>query len=121
MDHRQDTRFPFTIEARITELSTNQTSNGPVVNISRSGMAARLPFQFQPNDVVRIELDGVTVYGHVIHVGEEAPYLTGFEIEKVLLGNSDLTALLNSLLQPQPAPQIPSEDRQSAHTQALAG
>lgn len=66
MGQRQDTCFPFTIHACITELSANQPYSGPVVNRSRSGMAARLPVQLRTQaDVGGAGFSGDSQHGEV--------------------------------------------------------
>jgi hypothetical protein len=38
------------------------------------------------------------LFGHIVYCGEEPPFRTGIEVVRVLIGESDLSRLVNAIL-----------------------
>lgn len=101
MERRQNERFRVHFEAKVTTLAKQtQSAWGRVSDLSKSGMSVALPFQLAPGDTVQLDMADSVLFGHVVYSKSEVPlYRTGIEVERVLLGSTDLSALLQRTLQ----------------------
>lgn len=100
MDRRFHTRLPANLEVRLTELRDPKRSiSGCLCDISQSGICVTLPLQLAPNDLVQLNVADSVLFGHVRYsCPEGSVYRIGVEVERVLLGGSDLSQLLQMTL-----------------------
>jgi len=63
-------------------------------------MCLILPTELAADEIVRLETADCTLFGHVVHcTWQRNAFRTGVEVERVLLGNTDLADLLRTALQ----------------------
>jgi hypothetical protein len=73
---------------------------GRLVDISEAGLCLILPCELWPEELVKLEAADSTLFGHVVYsTWKRNAFRTGIEIERVLLGGTDLADLLRSVLQ----------------------
>ena len=100
VQRRLHPRRSIDLEGRLTDLGTpGLTVLTRIVDISQSGVRVRVPFELSPGALVKLKIADCALFAQVIHsrqdgVGSEA----GLEVIRVLLGDSDLASLLNSIL-----------------------
>ncbi len=113
MDRRDKPRFPADLKVSVTDLADgSEPFAGDVIDISESGVSANLPRHLLAGSLVKLELDDAVLYGHVTYAfGNDTAFRTGIAVERVLLGTSDLSIILQALLetahQPAPRPVTP--------------
>ena len=62
-------------------------------------MCLILPCELAPEEIVRLETADCTLFGHVVHcTWTRNAYRTGIEVQRVLIGNTDLADLLRTAL-----------------------
>jgi hypothetical protein len=108
VDRRLDRRYPLDLKVQVTDL-TRQGFSGTarLTNISNSGVGLLLSEPLMPGDFVRLEIADTFLLGHVVHSRlDRDGFSAGVEIERVLIGGSDLSRLLHSVLA-QNMPDIP--------------
>jgi hypothetical protein len=100
MDRRLAERHPARFHAIVTPIERrDQPMRGLVHDISTSGICAILPLQLAPGDQVKLEMADSLLFGHVIFCNQESgEFRTGIEVERVLLGDTDLSHVLQSVL-----------------------
>jgi hypothetical protein len=108
MDERFDRRYPASLDVTVTGVTDpTQVCRGRMSDISKSGLSAVLPIPFVPGAFVKVDFADSTLFGYVVHSNpQEELFRTGIEVERVLLGGTDLSRLLHSLLK-QEMPQVP--------------
>jgi hypothetical protein len=63
-------------------------------------MCVILPCELATDELVRLEAADCTLFGHVVHCKwQRNAFRTGIEVDRVLLGNTDLADLLRTTLQ----------------------
>lgn len=113
MDRRYDPRQLSEIDVRVTDLEDPQRSGSArMTDISKSGMGLAVPFALTAGDIIQIEFDDSTLFAIVVH-GSSTPvnqdgsaWRAGVELQRVLMGGSGLSRLLQETLQ-QVLPQVP--------------
>jgi hypothetical protein len=107
MERRLNRRFPVDLEVQVTELATQGFSGkGRLTDISNSGVRLSLSQPLTPRDIVRLELTDTLLFGHVVHSRPDGEgFSVGIEVQRVLIGGSDLSRLLQRLLE-QTMPHI---------------
>lgn len=67
-----------------------------------------IPLELGPGDIVRLDVTDTVLFGFVTYSRPDEtshaslkPWRTGIEIQKVLLGDSDLATLLRTVLEEQ--------------------
>ena len=113
VDGRFDTRYPADLEVWVTDMQhEGHSACGVVRDISESGVCVSIPLQFSPGDVVRLDVTDTVLFGFVTYsrLDDKAtplpkPWRTGIEVQRVLMGESDLSALLRQVLQEE-MPQV---------------
>jgi hypothetical protein len=105
MDRRKSERVQVHFEARVTKLDDRQTACGRVSDLSKSGVSVTLPIQLAPGDSVQLEMADSVLAGTVAYSNPDgAEFRTGIEVVQVLLGQSDLSHILQrTLLEAMPA------------------
>jgi hypothetical protein len=68
-------------------------------DISESGVCVVAPLPLSAGDIVRLDVQDSVLFGMVTYAeSEEAGWRTGIEVQRVLLGGSDLSKLLQNAL-----------------------
>jgi hypothetical protein len=108
VDRRDKPRFPADLVVRVTDLEgTSEAFTGSVVDISESGTCVILPTHLMAGSTVKLELDDAVLYGHVTYAfGADTKFRTGIAVESILLGTSDLSKILQALLDAAPRPTL---------------
>ena len=111
MDRRFYGRFLTSLEVQVTSLSNPASSaSGRVSDVSISGIRVELSHQLAPGEIVRLDLADSSLFGHVRYSNPPGPpFLSGIEVERVLLGTSDSAQLLQKTLN-QEMPGMPGLD-----------
>ena len=116
MERRSDKRWPTNLEAQVVHLrNPEKTGGGHITDISASGVCLKAPFQLERGDMVRLEFAGSVLFGHVAYSKPEGPlYRSGIEVVRVLLGGSDMSQLLKSILR-DTMPNVPGLEPSEIH------
>jgi PilZ domain len=81
-------------------LKPGRSASGTMRDISNSGLCVVTPLPLTPGDMVRLDVAESVLFGIVTHAtAEGADWRTGIEIERVLIGDSDLSRVLHLVLQ----------------------
>ena len=101
MERRFDTRFPSDLQVRITDLDNGSGEcDGTLINISESGICVLLETLKPAGSLVKLDFADTVLYGQVAYANEESgKYRTGIAVERVLVRASDLSNILESLLE----------------------
>ena len=113
MERRLHPRMNVQFEAKVTNRSRPEQSYlGRLSDLSESGISVLLPFQLAPADVVELEVADSLLVGRVIYSNpENSLFRVGIEIQKVQLGNSDLSNLLQRTLM-ESMPSVPGVEQE---------
>ncbi len=107
MDRRLDERYHTNLAVTVTDIAfPDRVACGRIINFSESGACAHLSMRLAPGAIVKVQIDDCALFGHVTYSDEEPAFRTGIEIVRVLIGESDLARLLNTLLA-QIIPAVP--------------
>jgi len=100
MDQRFDVRYAASLDILLTALTDpTQVCRGRISDLSKSGLSVILPVHFAPRSLVKLDFADSTLFGYVVHsIPQEEAFRTGIEVERVLLGGTDLSRLLHNLL-----------------------
>jgi len=100
VDRRLHNRALADLDVEVIRLrKQEQTVPGRLEDISDAGVCLILPCELRINELVRLEAADSTLFGHVIYSSwKRNAFRTGIELERVLLGGSDLADLLRSAL-----------------------
>ncbi len=72
---------------------------GRLADISEAGVCLILPCELWPEELVKLEAADSTLFGHVVYSDwKRNAFRTGIELERVLLGGTDLAELLRVAL-----------------------
>ncbi len=101
MDRRLHNRALADLDVEVVRFrKQDQFVAGRLEDISESGMCVILPCELVPDELVRLEAADCTLFGHVVYcTWQRNAFRTGIEVERVLLGNTDLAELLRTALQ----------------------
>jgi hypothetical protein len=108
VERRFDHRLPTDLDVHVTRLTHPAWSgHGQLTDISKSGICVTAPFELAEGDVVRLEIADSNLYGFVVHANlEGTKFRAGIEIQRVLMGGSDLSRVLHLTLR-QLLPAVP--------------
>ena len=101
---RFDTRYPADFEVWVTDMQNlGHSACGTLQDISNSGVSVVTPLQLNPGDVVRMDVGDSVLYGFVTNsrsvLGADEPaWRCGVEVQRVLMGGSELSKLLELAL-----------------------
>jgi hypothetical protein len=100
VDRRLHTRSLADLGVQVTRLRKQEQSiPGTLADISDAGMCLILPSEFWPEELVRLETADSKLYGHVVYsTWQRNAFRTGVQVERVLLGATDLAELLRTVL-----------------------
>jgi len=101
VDRRLHNRALADLDVEVVRLSVkDQILSGRLEDISESGMCLILSSELAANELVRLETADCTLYGYVVYSSwKRNAFRTGIEIQRVLLGDTDLAGLLRTALQ----------------------
>jgi hypothetical protein len=107
-ENRLHHRFPTSLDVVLTDIADpDHAGTGWIVDVSRTGIRARMPNKVEPGAIVKLEVADCALFGQAIRCSEDAgAYEIGVEIVRVLLGRSDLAQLVNTILA-ETAPNTP--------------
>ena len=101
MDRRLNNRALADLDVEVIRLRRQEQSfSGRLEDLSDAGMCVILPCELVPDELVRLEAADSTLYGHVIYsTWKRNAFRTGVELERVLLGETDLAELLRAAVE----------------------
>jgi hypothetical protein len=101
VDRRLHHRALADLDIEIIRIKKQEQSvAGRLEDISESGLCLILPCELALDEVVRLEAADSTLFGYVVYsTWTRNAYRTGIELERVLLGGTDLADLLRAALQ----------------------
>jgi len=110
MERRFDTRFPSDLQVRVTDLDNEAVSAiGTLIDISVSGICVILPVLRPSGSLVKLDFAETMLYGQITYANEEnGGFRTGIAVERVLVRSSDLTNILDSILDEPRVIELPS-------------
>jgi hypothetical protein len=108
VERRLDHRHVIDMDVHVTRLTCPALSgHGHVVDISNSGVCIKAPFELAAGDIVRLEMADSNLFGFVVHASPEGDaFRAGIEIQRVLIGGTDLSRVLQMALR-QALPGVP--------------
>ena len=104
---RFDTRYPADFEVWVTDMQNlGHSACGSIEDISSSGVSVVTALQLSPGDIVRLDVGDSVLFGYVTNaravIGSAHPdWRWGIEIQRVLMGESALSILLEEALREQ--------------------
>ena len=99
MDRRYDQRIPIDLPVRLTRLDDDFESAGQLLDISDTGICALFGEPMDPGVIVKLEILGLTLYGHIAYSNpEDDAFRTGVFVEPALLDSSNLTEIVKNFL-----------------------
>jgi len=111
VDRRLHNRALADLDVQVTRLKKQeQRVRGRIEDVSDTGVCIILPCELHPDEMVKLEAADSTLYGYVVHSAwTRNAYRTGVEVERVLLGGTDLAQLLRSVLEAT-LPEVPLQN-----------
>lgn len=99
MDRRFHQRFSTDLPVVLTQLDGNFELTGQLEDISDSGICSLFPASLEPGALVKLEILGLALYGHVVYSNAEGgTFRTGVFVEPALLDSSNITALVQNYI-----------------------
>ena len=99
MDRRFHQRFTTDLPVLLTQLDDSKELFGKLEDISDSGISSIFQSQLEPCAIVKLEILGLTLYGHIVYSnGEDSGYRTGIFVEPALLDSSNITELVQNYI-----------------------
>jgi hypothetical protein len=99
MDRRFNQRISSDLSVRLTQLDDGVESVGYLRDLSDSGICSLFAVPLLPGAVVKLDILGLTLYGHVVYSDmEDDLFRTGIFVEPALLDSSNITELVKSYL-----------------------
>ncbi len=101
MERRYDPRYPADLAVWVTDLlKPGCSAAGTISDISNSGVCIVAALPLTAGDLVRLDVGDSVLFGIVTYGTAEAPgWRIGVEVQRVLHGGSDLSQLLQRVLQ----------------------
>jgi PilZ domain len=108
VDRRFDHRYFTDAEIAVTTLSDpGRYAHGRMTDLSNNGMAVLVPLELAEGDIVQLQIGDSTLFGFVVHSAREGDsFRAGIELQRVLIGGSDLSKVLYGALR-QVMPELP--------------
>jgi len=99
MDRRFHERLPTDLPVRLTLLDDGAEISGQLLDISDSGICSLFDGPLAPGAIVKLEILGLTLYGHVVYSNpEDDAFRTGIFVEPALLDSSNITELVKDFI-----------------------
>src|ERR1035438_10263057 len=102
VERRSENRLPLEpslvrIDVRVTTIAPPVRSHsGYLADVSKSGLCVMLPQKLAAGEVVQLEIADSKLFGFIVHAGPEGDaFRAGIEIQRVLMGGSDLSKILH--------------------------
>ncbi len=110
MERRLHPRAQVHFETKVTSPKTGKTGVGSTCDISESGISVVVPFELSEGDLVQMEMADSHLFGRVAYSkAEGSEFRVGIEVQRIELGNSDLSSLLQQTLE-ETMPAVPGVD-----------
>lgn len=107
MDRRLHPRAQVHFETKVTNLNTQQSVLGRTCDISESGISVVQALELVAGDQVQLEMADSVLSGRVAYANREGEgFRVGIEVQKVHLGDSSLSSLLQKTLE-ESMPTLP--------------
>jgi hypothetical protein len=103
MDRRFNQRISSDLPVRLTHLDDGSECAGQLQDISESGVSSVFTQPLAPGAIVKLEILGLTLYGHVVYskpdpnLGDDG-FRTGIFIEPALLDSTNVIELVKNYL-----------------------
>lgn len=95
MDRRFHQRFSTDLPVVVTQLDSDSGVTGQLEDVSDSGICALFEAALEPGAILKIEVLGLTLYGHVVYANPDVGiFRTGIFVEPALLDSSNISELL---------------------------
>lgn len=95
MDRRFHQRFSTDLPVVVTHLDNDLAIRGQLEDVSDSGICSLFDEALEPGAVVKLEVLGLTLYGHIVYSNPESgTFRTGVFVEPALMDSSNITELL---------------------------
>ncbi len=100
VDRRLHNRSLADLDVRVIRLTKQGDGvSGRFADISEAGLCLILPCELWPEELVKLKAADSTLFGHVVYSEwKRNAFRTGIELERVLLGETDLAELLRAVL-----------------------
>ena len=99
MERRFHERLPTDLPVRLTQLDDGLEVDGKLEDISDSGICSLFEEFLEPGAVVKLEILGLSLYGHIVYSrAEDDAFRTGIFVEPALLDSSNITELVKNFL-----------------------
>jgi hypothetical protein len=99
MDRRFNERLSADLPVLLTQLDDDVESAGWVEDISDSGICSLFKEPIAPGAVVKLEILGLTLYGHIVYSNpQDDVFRTGIFVEPALLDSSNITELVKDFI-----------------------
>jgi hypothetical protein len=99
MDRRFHQRLPTDLPVRLTQLDDDLEFAGQLEDISDSGICALFQKPPVPGAMVKLEILGLTLYGHIVYSDPaDDVFRTGIFVEPALLDSSNITELVRDFI-----------------------
>jgi hypothetical protein len=99
MDRRFNERISTDLPIRLIRLEDSSEWLGQLQDISDSGICSLFAVPFAPGAVVKLEILGLTLYGHIVYSDLwDDSFRTGIFVEPALLDSSNITELVKNHL-----------------------
>jgi hypothetical protein len=99
MDRRFNQRYSTDLRVLLTQLDGGTDTTGQLEDISDSGICAMFVVPLPPGGIVKLEILGLSLYGHIVYSKpEDGGFRTGIFVEPALLDSSNITDLVKDYL-----------------------
>ena len=99
MDRRFNQRISSDLPVRLTHLDDGSECSGQLQDISESGVSSVFAQPLAPGAIVKLEILGLTLYGHVVYSNQDDDgFRTGIFIEPALLDSTNVIELVKNHL-----------------------
>jgi len=99
MDRRFHERFSTDLTVLLTQLDDDVEARGQLEDISDSGICSLFKEPLAPGAMVKLEILGLTLYGHIVYSNpEDDAFRTGIFVEPALLDSSNITELVREYI-----------------------
>lgn len=99
MDRRFHQRFSTDLPVVLTPLDNDLQISGQLDDISDSGICSLFPASLEPGTIVKLEILGLTLYGHIVYSDPDGgSFRTGIFVEPAILDSSNITELVHNYI-----------------------
>jgi hypothetical protein len=100
MDRRFHQRFSTDLPVHLTQLDNDAVATGQLEDISDSGICSVFEAELEPGAIVKLEILGMTLYGHIVYSNphDGGGFRTGIFVEPALLDSSNITEAVQNYI-----------------------